>query len=352
MKRSRRIRAEGIGVARSFLALSFVALLVAGCGGDDPVAQGKAEKTKSLSPATLRLPWVIDETYAHYFLADKAGYYANEGWDVDILPGRGSNSTVQLVGQGRDTFGIASMDTVVRYASDGGNLIAVGAEEREYVGGLLYRSDHIQIDSLDDLVGKTVITSPASSYTDSLLNLLKSSGIDQKDIKWQYVDHVSGKISLFRSNPEAVAVGGLDSELVEYQKVFGDKLIGASFKEFGFTMYGQTIITQASYFREKPEEVCRFVRATLKGLSETIADPQPALDALTGAEPDLAARLKEPGAKEGLVTKLALSGDTDALPIGKFEDQAMESIVTYLAKVDDFDALPTSDYYTNDCIDG
>jgi NitT/TauT family transport system substrate-binding protein len=219
------------------------------------------------------------------------------------------------------------------------------------VGGLIYRSDHVQLDRLEDLRGKTVITSPSSTYTDSLKNLLSSTGIDESDIDWQFVDHPSGKVALFRGNPEAIAIGGLDRELVEYQDAFGDTVLGASFEDFGYEMYGQTIIVQASYFREAPEEVCGFVRATLRGLQDTIDDPQAALDALAEAQPDLVDRLKEPAALKALNNKLALVGDTQALRLGLFDDESMENIVAYLSEVDGFEPLPLTDYYSNDCVE-
>ena len=62
---------------------------------------------------TMRLNWVVGAEFAPIYLARDKGFFADEGIDVDILPGQGSTVTVKLVGNGDADFGEAGADQVL-----------------------------------------------------------------------------------------------------------------------------------------------------------------------------------------------------------------------------------------------
>src|SRR2546421_12967423 len=57
--------------------------------------------------ATLRLDWVPGPHHIGPVLAVQRGYYADEGIDLTVSPGRGSGGTVQIIASGREMFGFA-----------------------------------------------------------------------------------------------------------------------------------------------------------------------------------------------------------------------------------------------------
>ena len=57
---------------------------------------------------TFRLDWKVYGTHAPFFIAEKQGFFKNEGLNVAIKEGGGSSKVVKLMGAGTDTFAFAA----------------------------------------------------------------------------------------------------------------------------------------------------------------------------------------------------------------------------------------------------
>ena len=82
-------------------------------------AQGKEK-------VVLLLNWYVYSEHAPFFLGKERGYFDQEGIDLDIQEGRGSGVTVQAVAAGTATFGYADVATMIKAASKGAPVTAVG----------------------------------------------------------------------------------------------------------------------------------------------------------------------------------------------------------------------------------
>ncbi|MCX7234498.1 MAG: ABC transporter substrate-binding protein, partial [Burkholderiales bacterium] len=65
-------------------------------------AQAQAQDNVS-----LRLNWYIGGLHVPFYFGVDKGFYKQEGINLTINEGRGSANTVQVVGAGTDTFGLA-----------------------------------------------------------------------------------------------------------------------------------------------------------------------------------------------------------------------------------------------------
>src|SRR5574341_351951 len=74
---------------------------------------------------TLRLDWVPGSHHIGPLLAVKRGYYAEEGIDLGVQPGKGSGLTVQAVASGNDLFGFADAGLMAVAVSKGAPLVMV-----------------------------------------------------------------------------------------------------------------------------------------------------------------------------------------------------------------------------------
>ena len=60
----------------------------------------------------IRFTWKLKGEYAPLFVALDKGYYANEGLDVELAEGSGSETVVKLVGAGTESIAYGSATVV------------------------------------------------------------------------------------------------------------------------------------------------------------------------------------------------------------------------------------------------
>ena len=75
---------------------------------------------------TLLLNWYVYSAHAPFFLGKDKGYYDAEGIDLEIQEGRGSGASVQAVAAGSATFGYVDIATMIKAASKGAPVKAIG----------------------------------------------------------------------------------------------------------------------------------------------------------------------------------------------------------------------------------
>src|SRR5512147_1495301 len=71
------------------------------------------------------LNWVPGGDHAPYYYAKKLGWYAKEGVDLALEPGKGSALAVQKVGAGANPIGLADMGNVLLGKAKGADSVAV-----------------------------------------------------------------------------------------------------------------------------------------------------------------------------------------------------------------------------------
>ncbi|MFZ8912465.1 MAG: ABC transporter substrate-binding protein, partial [Burkholderiaceae bacterium] len=62
--------------------------------------------------------------------------------------------------------------------------------------------------------------------------------------------------------------------------VAGDDIIVMLMRDYGLDLYGNVIIANPEFAKSNPKAVAGFVRATIKGIQDTIASPETAIDSL------------------------------------------------------------------------
>ena len=71
------------------------------------------------------LNWVPGGDHAPYYYAKKLGWYAKEGIELNLEPGKGSALSTQRVGAGVTPFGLADMGGVLVAKGKGADTVAV-----------------------------------------------------------------------------------------------------------------------------------------------------------------------------------------------------------------------------------
>jgi NitT/TauT family transport system substrate-binding protein len=150
------------------------AALLALCAGP-AVAQGKDK-------VVLLLNWYVYSEHAPFFLGKTRGYFEKEGIDLDIQEGRGSGVTVQAVAAGTADFGYADVATMIKAASKGAPVIAVGVALQTSPMSVMGFADK-NIRKPADIKGKTVAVTPGDSMSQIWPLFLKKTGLKDSDFK-------------------------------------------------------------------------------------------------------------------------------------------------------------------------
>lgn len=335
-----------------FLVLTLTLAACSGGSDDDDSGQSGENGGASgeLTDAKLRWNFIFDVTVAPYFLAQASGAYEEAGFDVDILPGRGSLIAAQTVATGRDDYAIITADTAIQIISEGGNLKIIAAVQRSHPAALIHKTD-IDIQTLQDLPDQDVvlISGAGSSYHQALFGIMEEAGLSRDSVEMQLVDFAAFAAS-YRNVDRAAVVGGLDSEAIAY-KAFDPDVQAISLTELGLNMYGNVLVTSATRVEEDPEGVQAFVDATLAGLEGAIEDPQSAVDAIVEAEPDLAGSADTPDGLEQLAaaTGLSESPSSPDAPLGLIVEDEFAAMVDFLSNYMGLEQpLEPEAYYTNE----
>ncbi len=215
---------------------------------------------------TLALRWDHQFQFAGYYAAQWKGYYRQEGLDVRIVPaidqqGR-LHSSLGRVAAGRAQFGIVGADILL--ARDRGEKLVVLACIFQHSAARFYCRKDEPIDSLSDLTKLRIARRPGDLTDIEFRAMLAAEGIDVDKLNWTphdlskgyFHDMITGRVDLIPGycigSPYEARRVGLDlSELRPTR--------------YGVDFYGDSLVTTESFYRDHPEQVEGFVRATLAG---------------------------------------------------------------------------------------
>src|SRR5438552_3650383 len=155
-------------------AIFFVAAIA--CALAAPVGAQTKDK------AGLLLNWYTYSEHAPSYLGKERDYFDQEGIDLDIQEGRGSGVTVQAVAAGTATFGYADVPTMIKAASKGAPVIAVGVALQTSPMSVMGFADK-NIRKPEDIKGKTVAVTPGDSMSQIWPVFLKKTNLKEGDFK-------------------------------------------------------------------------------------------------------------------------------------------------------------------------
>jgi NitT/TauT family transport system substrate-binding protein len=231
----------------------------------------------------LLLNWYTYSEHAPFYLGKERGYFDQEGIDLDIQEGRGSGVTVQAVAAGTANFGYADVPTMMKAASKGAPVTAVGVALQTSpmsVMGFCERN----IRKPEDIKGKTVAVTPGDSMSQIWPLFLKKTGLKEGDFK-QVAGDAQTKLNAVINNQADLLLGYVMDQAIKLQDATHKQVCPIRFADFGVNMVSSGIIVQKDYLKNKPEVVRKFLRAATRSLEESAKNPEAAIDAMLKANP-------------------------------------------------------------------
>lgn len=219
---------------------------------------------------TIRLPmgYIPDPQYAPIYVAADKGYFAAEGFAVEFDYSFETDG-MALVGANALPFAIVSGEQVILARAQNVPVVYVLQWFQRYPTAIVSLSS-ANIRTPADLVGRKVGLPGffGTSYV-GYVGLLQANGLTEaqvnaNDIGFNQVE------SLLAGQSEAV-VGYASNEPVQL-RARGES-VNVIYAADYIDMVANGIITNETVIAENPEMVVRFVRAVLRGIADTLADP-------------------------------------------------------------------------------
>lgn len=224
---------------------------------------------------TIRLPmgYVANVQFAPFYVAVERGYFAAEGFEVEFDYSWETDG-VRLVGAGELPFAVASGDQVLLARSQGVPVVTVFNWYRRFPVGVVALTGS-GIREPDDLVGRTVgIPETFGASYIGWQALATAAGIDEDDVQIEVIGYTQ-VASLLEGRVDAAVVYANNEPIQLEQAGYDVTLIPVANYA---SLVSNGLITNETMMEEHPERVRAFVRAFLRGLEDTLADPDAAFE--------------------------------------------------------------------------
>jgi NitT/TauT family transport system substrate-binding protein len=256
---------RGLGLRRTPHSLTAVftlmglALLVCGCH------RASSGSGIGATKIIFQADWYPQPEHGGFYTAIAKGYYANEGLDVSIQPGGPYVSVEKQVSSGAAQFGMGSSDKTLESIADGQPLVAVAATMQHDPQGVMVRKDS-PIHTFADLNGHTVAIKTGSTWWEYI----------SKRYQLKNVREVPAimNVANFVADPNYVQQAFATSEPF-FAKQAGIETRVLLTSDAGYSPY-RVVFTTRDFLGQHPEIVANFVRASLQGWRDYLADPSAA----------------------------------------------------------------------------
>lgn len=249
------LRGRILSGIRPFSVLAtLILLVVSGCHRGS--SGGNATKI------ILQADWYPQPEHGGYYTAIAKGFYATEGLDVSIQPGGPYLSVEKQVSAGAAQFGMSSSDRILESIADGQQLVAVMATMQRDPQGVMVRKDS-PIHSFADLNGHTVAIKTGSTWWTYIAKRYQLNGVHEVPAMMN--------VANFVADPNYVQQAFATSEPF-FAKQAGIETRVMLTSDAGYNPY-RVAFTTRDFLAQHPDTVEAFVRASIRGWREYLADP-------------------------------------------------------------------------------
>ncbi len=235
--------------------------------------QDAAEEETEVIATPLTLGYIPNIQFAPIYVAVEKGYFLDAGFDVSIEYGNESDA-VALIGAGDQLFAIASGEQVLLARAQGLPVTYVAAWYQQYPVGVVSLKD-AGVLVPENLAGKSIgIPGLYGASYIGLRALLSAADLTEEDVEL---------LSIGYNQVESLATGQVDSAVIYLanepvvlrSEGYDVNVIQAS--DY-LRLVANGLVTNETMLNEHPEQVQAFIGALLKGIADTLADPDEAYE--------------------------------------------------------------------------
>jgi NitT/TauT family transport system substrate-binding protein len=249
--------------------LMLFSLLLAACAVPAPAAETPA--TDVLTPVDLGVGFIPSVQFAPFYVGIEKGFFAEEGIELKLAHGF-ENDYLKLVGVDEVQFMVGSGDQVVLGRGQGLPVRYVMAWYTRYPV-VVFAKESAQITAPEHLRGKRIgLPGLFGANYVALRGILAAGGLSEQDVTLE---------SIGFTQAAAISEDQVDAAVdyaVNGPVVLG--LAGAATTQIGLDDYlaipSNGLVTNERTIAEQPDLVAGVVRATLRSIAYTLANPDEA----------------------------------------------------------------------------
>jgi ABC-type nitrate/sulfonate/bicarbonate transport system substrate-binding protein len=241
--------------------LILVVLFSAGCTKKDP------EKI------TVKLKWLHQAQFAGNYVAKEKGFYEEEGLDVTLLPFSFDDPTIDAVANGEATFGITGADELI-FARSKGIPIKAFAVIYQVNPVCAYSIKESGILKPQDFIGRTVGLEQGTNVDTLYYVMMSRLGIDRSNINEIPIGYDATELLAGETDISTGYIINEPHQVIESGKEVNTILMA----DYGANMYADVLFATEETINNNPEQVQKFLNATIKGWRYAIENTDEAVD--------------------------------------------------------------------------
>ncbi|WP_028671444.1 ABC transporter substrate-binding protein [Saccharospirillum impatiens] len=236
--------------------------------------------TVSATDIKFALDWKFEGPAAPYLMAMDRGYYEEEGLNVSIDTGAGSLEAIPRVASGTYQLGFADINSLIKFRDQDSDvpvqaiMMVYDAPPFAIVGR---KSLGVEVPS--DLEGRTLGAPATDGAFAQWPAFVQVNDLDTDQITIENVGFPVREPMLAQGDVDAITGFSFSSYInLKSKGVDADDITVMLMTDYGLKLYGNAIIVNPTFAEENPEAVTAFLRATIRGWRDTIADPEAAVE--------------------------------------------------------------------------
>jgi len=259
---------------RKLVNAAKVALIVtAACFGGAALAQ---------QPVKFSLDWKFEGPAAPFTVAIDRGYFKAEGLEVTIDTSPGSLEPINRVASGTYDMGIGDINSLIKFrdANPSNPIPGVFMFYNKPAFSIVARKS-LGVTKPKDLEGKKLgAPAPDGAYAQWPI-FVQANGIDASKVTIENVGFPVREPMLQKG--DVAAITGFSFSSFINLKAMGvpvDDIVVMLMADYGVNLYGNTVFVNPKFAADKPDAVKAFLRALVKGMKDTVKDPDTAVDSV------------------------------------------------------------------------